>query len=321
MRDAYVDARPVTVMLDPSQQRRRRQAMFRNVLVGVDFRQGGRDAIALASQLLDRDGSMALTHVYPGNFMPSHAVTPGLVKDDRERAEAKLEQERADADVEAELIVTQGPTPGQVLHETAEERDTQLLVVGSCHRGVLGRTMLGDDTRASLNGAPCAIAIAPAGYAEHLEPIAMIGVAYDTSPESEAALETARTLAASRNAQIRALRIVSLAPFQYGSIGPLVLGEIEELVDRADAEMKALDGVDGRAEYGLPASDLEAFGNEVDLLIVGSRGYGPWGRLVHGSTSIQLARHTHGPLLIVPRSSHPTGAGERTEALHTAIAA
>jgi nucleotide-binding universal stress UspA family protein len=281
--------------------------MFNKVFVGVDFRPSGRDAIALASQLADGDGTIALAHVYPGRFMPSHAVTPGLVREDRERAEAKLEEERAAAGVEAELIVAQGPTPGQVMHEIAEERGADLLVLGSCHRGVFGRVMLGDDTRASIDGAPCAVAIASAGFAEQSKPIATIGVAYDGSPESEAALETARALAGPRHAQIRARQIVSLAAYQYATVGALLLTEITERVNRADERMKALDGVDGQAEYGLPAEDLAAFGREVDLLVVGSRGYGPWGRLVHGSTSRQLARHSGGPLLIVPRATPSSG--------------
>ena len=73
---------------------------------------------------------------------------------------------------------------GRGLHEQAEEQDADLLVVGSCSHGAFGRAMLGDDTRAALNGAPCAVAIAPRGYAEHPEPIAKVGVAYNDSPES-----------------------------------------------------------------------------------------------------------------------------------------
>ena len=46
--------------------------------------------------------------------------------------------------------------------------------------------------------------------------------------------------------------------------------------------------------------ELLAFGDEVDLLIVGSRGHGPLRRLVLGSTSLQLTREARCPLLIVP---------------------
>jgi nucleotide-binding universal stress UspA family protein len=288
--------------------------MFQRVLVGVDFRPSGRDAIALASQLLDTRGAMILAHAYVGRFMPSHAVAPGMVREERERAETQLQRERDEVGVDAELIVAEGPSTGRVLHEHAEEAGADLLVLGSCHRGVFGRAMLGDDTRAALNGAPCAVAIAPAGYAEHPTSLTTIGVGYDGSPESKAALQAARAIASSHDARIRALQIVSPPSYSYtGLLGAVFIGA-EELVERADTEMKALDGVEGRAEYGLPAEDLASFANEVDLLIVGSRGYGPWGRLVHGSTSGQLARHARGALLILPRSSRKSSIGPGEDA-------
>src|SRR5689334_14658278 len=138
--------------------------MFKRILVGVDFRPGGRDAVALASRFLDPDGTMTLVHVYPGVDSPTEAIDPALAAADRERAVAQLEEERAAAPAEAEALLTEGAPPGRRLHEEAESRGADLLVVGSCHRGVFGRVMLGSDTLSSLNGAPCAVAIAPQGY-------------------------------------------------------------------------------------------------------------------------------------------------------------
>ncbi len=195
------------------------------------------------------------------------------------------------------------PAPGRVLHEQAEARGADLLVLGSCHRGVFGRVMLGNDTVASLNGAPCAVAIAPHGYAEHAKPFAVIGVAYDSSQESKAAIEAARQLAEPTRARIRALHIVTLSGYQYTAVAGIAVARIDDLVHEAEEELRSLDGVDGHAEYGLPREDLAAFGKEVDLLVAGSRGYGPWGRLVHGSTSNYLARHAQGPVLILPRAA------------------
>jgi Universal stress protein family len=41
----------------------------------------------------------------------------------------------------------------------------------------------------------------------------------------------------------------------------------------------------------------------LDLLVVGSRAYGPIGRLMHGSTSRQLARTARCPLLVLTRGA------------------
>jgi hypothetical protein len=61
------------------------------VLVGVDGRPNGRDAIALASRLTCPDGKLTLAHVHSGRLRPSHAITPGLVTEEREASEKLLE--------------------------------------------------------------------------------------------------------------------------------------------------------------------------------------------------------------------------------------
>ena len=67
---------------------------------------------------------------------------------------------------QAHLRWPSAPSVGRGLHELVEEIHADLLVVGSSRRALLGRAGVGDDTRAALNGAPCAIAIAPAGYGQ-----------------------------------------------------------------------------------------------------------------------------------------------------------
>lgn len=277
--------------------------MFNNVLVGVDGRPTGRDAIALASRLIDRDGKLTLAHVHSGPMRPSHAVTPGLLREEREASVKLLERERADSGLDAELVSVVGNSPGRALHQQAEEQHADLLVVGSCSRGVLGRTMLGDDTRGALNGAPCAIAIASLGYAEHPTPLAKIGVGYDGSSESQLALQTARELAQATRATVDALEVVSLPTYGYTGILPPLAGEsLDEMLQEASARMQELPEVHGRAVCGLAGEELAAFANTVDLLIVGSRGYGPTKRMMLGSTSGYLERHARCSLLVMPRN-------------------
>ena len=82
-----------------------------------------------------------------------------------------------------------------------------------------------------------------------------------------------------------------------------------------------LPGVEGHAIYGLAGEELARFGDEVDLLVVGSRGYGPLRRLVLGSTSDFLRRHAHGPLLVLPRAALKSGDhGRSAEATASVLA-
>jgi nucleotide-binding universal stress UspA family protein len=278
--------------------------MFNNVLVGVDGRPGGRDAIALASRLIDPNGKLTLAHVHSGPLHPSHAVAPGLLREEREASAKLLAQERTASEVNADLVSIVGASAGRALHQQAEEQHADLLVVGSCSRGVLGRAMLGDDTRGALNGAPCAIAVASLGYAEHPTPLGKIGVGYDGSPESKLALQTARGLAQATRASVEALEVVLLPTYGYTGILPPLTGEgLDEMLQQAGERMKVLpDGVHGHAVCGLAGEELAAFANTVDLLIVGSRGYGPMKRMMLGSTSSYLERHGRCSLLVLPRN-------------------
>jgi nucleotide-binding universal stress UspA family protein len=280
--------------------------MFENVIVGVDGRPAGRDAIELARRLVSPEGKLTLANVHSGELVPVNAVTPGLAADERGASHELLQRERAqsDLDAETELVSFLALSPGRGLHDLAEERGADLLVVGSCGRGMLGRAMLGDDTRAALNGAPCAVAIAARGYAEHPLPLASVGVGYDGSPESETALAAARAVAAQQRAKLLALEVVSIPTYSFTGITPPALGDtIDALIKDAKERLKAIDGVEGRAVYGLPGEELAAFSDEVNLLVVGSRNYGPLRRLVVGSTSDYLERHARCSLLALPRKA------------------
>jgi nucleotide-binding universal stress UspA family protein len=278
--------------------------MFKNVLVGVDGRPNGRDAIALASRLTRPDGKLTLAHVHSGELRPSRGITPGMLAQERGASERLLEDERTAAEVSAGLTSIVATSPGRGLHMQAEKQSADLLVVGSCSHGVFGRAMLGDDTRAALNGAPCAVAIASLGYAEHPAPIVKVGVAYNGSQESEAALAVARALAVHTRATVKALEVVSIPTYAFaGMVSPAIGDTVEVMVQEANDRLKGLPDLEGRAVYGLAGEELAAFSEELDILVVGSRGYGPMRRLVLGSTSEYLERHARCSLLVLPREA------------------
>ena len=260
--------------------------------MGVDGTPNGRDAIALAGRLIDPDGKLTLAHVHSGE-----------TAEDLADCEELLEQERTSAGVAGEPLGVIGASPGRGLHQTAEELGADLLVVGSCRHGAFGRVMLGDDTRASLNGAPCAVAIASRGYAEHPKPFARVGVGYNFSPESRAALEVARRIAAPTRAEVHALEVLAMTTYSYNALSPVVqMGEDTDVrLKKAQERLKELPGVEGRVVCGLTGEELAAFGDEVDILVVGSRAYGPIRRLVLGSTSDYLERRARCSLLVLPK--------------------
>jgi len=286
--------------------------MFKNVLVGVDGSANSRDAIALARRLADPAAEMTLAHVHHRRLAPLKTAQRTLLKQDRDASTELLEHERMTADVSAELVSVVGLSVASGLHRQAERQGADLLVVGSCRHGALGRAMLGDHARASLNGASCAVAIAAHGYAQTSGEITSIGVAYNASAESEAALEAARALAVLTGASVQLREVIyssrGTPAFDVGPTGEQTLKEAEDRI-------QAIPGVTGEAVYGRADQELDAFSDEVDLLLVGSRGYGPLKRLMLGSTSNHLAGHAGCCMLVLPRLA--TERDEPVQDLHT----
>jgi nucleotide-binding universal stress UspA family protein len=289
--------------------------MFDNVLIGIDGRQGGRDAIALAKQLAGPNARFTLAHVYGPAAYGRGAVQ--ALPFEREASMRLLAAERKAASMTADLVCTGRMPPARGLHELAEQRMADLLVVGSSRHALLGRVLIGDDARESLSGASCAVAIAPRGYADSPDRLLEVGVGYDGSPESEYAIIAARDLARRHGARIRAISVVSLQNVRDEKPIPADWPEAaERLVDERLDRLSELGGVEGEAVYGGPREELSRFSGEVDLLIVGSRGYGPLGRMVHGSVSRYLVGHAASPLLVLVRGAVGAEAAENADRAH-----
>jgi nucleotide-binding universal stress UspA family protein len=275
---------------------------FRKVIVGVDEQQGGRDAVALAADLIAPDGSVLFVTVHVQDLLVGRSSSPDLTAVERSQAVRSPAPAVSGSAHEGagQPVRIDSTSVGRGLHEFAESERADLLVVGSCRRGLFGRVMVGSDTGDALNAAPCAVAIAPFGYAEHPAPVVEIGVAYNGSAESREALAVARALAAQHGARVSAFEAVAV-PASLAFPGAGAVSVLPELIDRARARITALGDVEPHAAYGMPAEELALYSASLSLLIVGSRGYGPFGRLVHGSTSRQLGRTARCALLVLTR--------------------
>jgi nucleotide-binding universal stress UspA family protein len=104
--------------------------MFRRVLVGVDGRSGGRDAIALARRLAAPDGVITLAHIYGEDLLIGRGGSLTVIAE-RARAELLLERERHSASLDAQVVASLRASRGRGLHLLAERLRADLLVVGS----------------------------------------------------------------------------------------------------------------------------------------------------------------------------------------------
>lgn len=284
--------------------------MFSKVLVGVDGGGGGRDAIALAKQLAHLNANIALAHVYGAGLMPG-AGAALLLAAELEESERLLERERRVAAPRARLITSADHSIGRGLHLVAEEEGFDLIVIGASRHGFLGRVLLGNDAIATVNDAPCPVAIAPYGYALNPRRLSSLGVGFDGTSEARQALAAARHLAARDGSTIRALVVLPLQSRPYGPPAGHRWADLAEQMPEDDRRRFCdLRDIDAEVRYGDPDEELERFSEALDLLIVGSRKYGPVERILHSSVSRNLVRHSACPLMVLAGDAVQTPAAD-----------
>jgi nucleotide-binding universal stress UspA family protein len=290
-------------------------SVFNTIVVGVDGRQGGRDALRLAAQLAEAGGGdLVAVRVFPYQHRPALAGSPA-VEEERESAQVALDRELADMGMSAARTHVVGDkSPARALHRIAESERAGVLVVGSAHRGAVGRVLGGDVALGSLHGSPCPVAVAPRAMADRDTPLSRIGVGFDGTPESRQALALAVALAKSARVQLELLcaatapiPLFAEAAWADGAIVDYHL-EAEELISRTLAELD-VDAV-GKAVVGGPVETLVELTHRVDLLVVGSRGWGPIRRILLGSTAARLIREAACPVLVLPRGAATGEPGE-----------
>jgi nucleotide-binding universal stress UspA family protein len=291
--------------------------MFAKIIVGVDAREGGRDALALAGALARLSGSELIAlHAYPWDYYVSRGASSDFEGAMHGAAMETLEEELERAGVGARAIAVPDASPGRVLHLAAQREHADLIVVGSAHRGPIGRVLAGDVTAGTLHSSPCPVVVAPAGYAQQGGCLETIGVGYDGSPESRAALDLARALAETADARLRIIDVV-VAPRADALVDGYRPDWIEEArIRREEAEARVQRVVadlgpiaTGEIAFGEAADALAFAGTSLDLLVTGSRNYGPIRRLMLGSTSSKLVHWAPCPVLVTTRSVEDAPAG------------
>jgi nucleotide-binding universal stress UspA family protein len=185
------------------------EPVFNTIVVGIDGRQGGRDALRLAGQLPKAGGGeLAAVRVFPYQHRPALAGSPA-VKDERRARPTMLDRGLSAMGIGPQRTHVVGATsPARALHRMAERERADVLVVGSTHRGAVGRELVGDVALGSLHGSPCPVAVAPRGMARgDAAPLRCVGVGFDGSQESRQ-VDLAAALATSARARLELLCVV-----------------------------------------------------------------------------------------------------------------
>jgi nucleotide-binding universal stress UspA family protein len=265
------------------------------LLVGIDGSERSLDALALAARLAD-----------PGQ----HVLHIHVRRNGRSSNLTAL-QEFLDPATAHEMRVVSDSSPAGGLQAIAEEIGASLIVLGSSHRSGIGRVFVGSVVESLLAGAPVPVAVAPHGDAGADNRLATIGCGFDGSHESEEALAWAAALARRRRARLQALAVhsrvafgaVSTTAFGYRSADDALRNELKQRMRAALAALAGGSEADGRVLEGDAANELAAASAELDLLVLGSRGYGSVRSALLGSVSRVLVRSAACPVVVVPAGS------------------
>jgi nucleotide-binding universal stress UspA family protein len=282
--------------------------MYRRILVGYDDTDQSKDALALGRQLAEATGAqLVVAGVF--QFDPVWGGFDARFRDADAEYARVIEAAAKAAGAVAEAVPSSSPARG--LHELAEEIEADMIIVGSTHRGGVGRVVAGTTGVSLLHGSPCAVGIAPRGYRERSgQGIDHVAVGFDGSAEAGHALIAASALAAAMGATLRLVSVAVPPPVGTGKGGTGSWHALVEAIEEetretlSEARNTVPEGIDveGSLVSGDPVEAMRSAGQAPGtLMVVGSRAYGPVRRVLLGSVAKQLVRSAACPLIVTPR--------------------
>jgi nucleotide-binding universal stress UspA family protein len=286
------------------------------ILIGVDDTERSQDAIAFGRRLADAAGADVIVGcAFPYSDVPSRAANAAyreaLAEEARTTARAMRERLEGIPEERSQIRIMANTSPPHALHDLAAAERAALVIVGSTHTGNSGRVLPGSTGERLFHGAPCSVAVVPKDYRTHArDPIRRVGVAYNASEEAKAAVHAAVDLARALGAELEVVGVVSAE--SYGA--PAMMGGPSVYTLREDVERRVQESLDATVA-GIPsdvtarsvllaggaAEQLADHSAELDLLVTGSRGYGPLRSVLVGGVSGRLVRSAHCPVIVVPR--------------------
>ncbi len=230
--------------------------MYRRIIVGFNDSEESRDALAFGKLLAETTGGrlivIGVVLSLPPHIRVVPSLSPYIFRQGREgfattEGEAGLDgdartmveklQSAADS-VGAEAKALSSNSAARGLQDAAEELEADLLVVGSSPRTGTGRVLAGNVALELLHGSPCAVAVAPRGFATSGESrLAVIGVGVDGSHESMEAIRAAVGLVRAARGTLRLVTAVGATQtalaWGYGSqdVAKLVREHFQSFLD------------------------------------------------------------------------------------------
>jgi nucleotide-binding universal stress UspA family protein len=284
-----------------------------NVLVATDGSRDANDAVEwLAHFPLPSDATMEVVSVIRAPIL-DESVLQSPWTELRSQTECVVE------DTRARLAKRWPAATGRILRGdpraaivgAATERTADLIVLGARGLGALASVLLGSVSLGVAHYAPCSVLVCRSAA----RPIRTVTIGVDGGADARAAWKLLGELPLSDEVVVRIIGVVE--PLRYPSTAPRVMTaslkaalrdyEAECCRDLGTVAAAAAEDLRGRVSrvisatpIGVPAQMIvrDAKEHHSDLIVVGARGVGGFKRLVLGSVSESVLRHSSCPVLV-----------------------
>ena len=272
----------------------------------------GEDGVALAGALANTfdatvDVVLVVREEYPDGHPGRAEYQRLLVRKGEEWADQAVAA-LAEVGVTAASHVLVGESYSETLIAFAEEKHSDLIVIGGARDGIFGGHVIGSVAGALLHCSPIPVALAPRGY--HDDPpssITSVTAAVPTKAGDDNPLPFAITLASAAGVSIRMLSLVSGENMAH----------LESPKDVRQAQVTAAESNLVLAARALPdAPEIESLvadgatlesalkklnWDDSDVLVIGSSRFAAPKRLFLGSTAARILAGVDAPVIVVPK--------------------
>lgn len=201
-----------------------------------------------------------------------------------------------------------GESFAQTLIEVAEQKSSEMIVVGGARDGFFGGHTIGPVTGSLLHSSPIPVALAPRGYAEDPDDTFVeVTAAVPTKPGDDNPLPFAIALAGEADLRIRMLSLVSAENLaEAGSVREVRALQRVAAEKNLEVAARALPDAPEIASLVADGMTLESALKKLqwedgDLLVVGSSRFAAPRRIFLGSTAARILAAVDVPVIVVPR--------------------
>ncbi len=286
--------------------------MYSSIVVGYDESLSSKAALKEAAlRVKQHGGKLYLVHaVYFDQeefvILPSQMEQRFEIGSNLCRQAKKSIQTEFGLDGDVESYVCQGEPP-EVILETAEGKEADLITLGTYGRKGLNRLLMGSVTSEVILNAPCDVLVVKKECTKCAGSYSSLLVPFDGSDSSQMALARASRLSKADGAEVSVLYVIPryeemMDFFKTETIRKSLYQQAEKIVEGAKKLAAGL-GVEIKAvvQEGHSSEKIVEIADKLknDLIVMGTHGWRGVNKAIMGSTAERTIANASCPVLIV----------------------